>query len=536
MRVSNYKILLFIIFTSYTYLASDSLPLTTTNNHIAQAITYLNEITTGNIPATLQAPINSLKILLEAFILDAQKSWLYPDGDLASEITDISSSNNQKNLGSYSVSELITAANEVIQHLNDLAPRSTPAKPLSVKTLTSSLLVLCTTLSKIAGTSMLHAVANEYGVAICNTYNLLTKIATRYSMPGTTTASTDAYNFLTATNTVTFTDGIATYILNTGHTTTWRAGISTKLLNLCAAMMQNFITEYDFGQSGPYSIVKASNNILWASEYLSEHISLINDNGTLIRRSTLSGNADHLAADASGNIWTILEASKSLLKIAPDGTVTTYTLPNKVNGSDYALTYGPSNTIWYTNKDKNKIGKFNIATSAATEYTASLPGGIVAGSDGALYFTSCATNDNKIGRITPDGTITYFSSGLTANSLTNPDAAIICDPNGILWFLETSVNKIGKFDYAAATITEYTIPTAGANCRNGITYGPDGCIWFVETDVNKIGRLNPANDVFTEFTIPTDNAQPWSCCIADDGALWFTEQGTNKTARIELIK
>lgn len=535
MRVSNYKILLLIIFTPYTCLQADSL--TTTNNHIAQAITYLNEITSGNIQSMLQTAINNLVLRLDFFLNNAQKSTLYSDSMLAPTISMVGSTNNQINLTITDINQLITAANSAIQQLNDLAPRTSDTKPLSTQTIASALLVLCTTLSKVASESMLPAVGNNYGTALCNTYNLLTKLATRYNINNTTPALTALNTNLSGKATI-GDDGIATYIPGSGTTADWRVSITTNLLSLCAVIMQNFITEYAFGQSGPYSIIKASNDILWAGEFNSNHIASIDDNGTLIRRLSIDGYADHLAADTNGNVWSILENSNKLIKVSPIGIVTTYTLPTSVSESSYALTFGPDNTIWYTNKFNNKIGKFNIATSTATEYTAPAPSGIVAGIDAALYFTSCTVNDNKIGRITSDGTITYYSSGLTANSLNNPDAAIICDPQGTLWFLETSANKIGKLAIGSGytTIAEYTIPTANANCRNGITYGPDGCIWFVESNANKIGRLNPTNGVFTEFTIPTDNARPWGCCIAEDGSLWFTEQGGNKTSRIELIQ
>src|SRR5271169_5211344 len=78
----------------------------------------------------------------------------------------------------------------------------------------------------------------------------------------------------------------------------------------------------------------------------------------------------------------------------------------------------------------------------------SAPGGLAAGPDGNLWFTE--TNGNRIGRITPAGVVTEFSTGIS--------------PNAQLW---------------------------------DITTGPDGNLWFTENN-GGIGRITPSG-VVTEF-------------------------------------
>src|SRR5262245_47930815 len=53
-------------------------------------------------------------------------------------------------------------------------------------------------------------------------------------------------------------------------------------------------------------------------------------------------------------------------------------------------------------------------------------------------------------------------------------------------------------------ITEYTI-TTGNSGPKGITAGPDGNIWFVENSTNKVAKITPTGTV-TEYAIPTANA------------------------------
>ena len=67
---------------------------------------------------------------------------------------------------------------------------------------------------------------------------------------------------------------------------------------------------------------------------------------------------------------------------------------------------------------------------------------------------------------------------------------IVAGPDGALWFVETAVNKIGRIS-TAGVVTEYPVPTAGAidTDQGFLAVGQDGALWFNEDLVNKIGRI-----------------------------------------------
>jgi streptogramin lyase len=65
----------------------------------------------------------------------------------------------------------------------------------------------------------------------------------------------------------------------------------------------------------------------------------------------------------------------------------------------------------------------------------------------------------------------------------------VTGPDGNLWFTEYWGNKIGRIT-PTGTITEFPIPTKGAGSV-GIALGPDGNLWFTEFATNKIGRVTP---------------------------------------------
>jgi len=101
------------------------------------------------------------------------------------------------------------------------------------------------------------------------------------------------------------------------------------------------------------------------------------------------------------------------------------------------------------------------------------------GQDGNIWFT----NDNSIGRITPDGFITMFP-----------------------------------------------LSTQGVHDPLGITSGPDGAIWFTEYNGDRIGRITRDGHV-TEFAVPTPDAGPNIITAGPDNTLWFTESSTNGSTR-----
>src|SRR5260370_24000851 len=156
----------------------------------------------------------------------------------------------------------------------------------------------------------------------------------------------------------------------------------------------------------------------------------------------------------------------------------------------------------------------------------SQPLGITAGPDGALWFVE--SSGNKIGRIATNGTILGETFIPTTNS---QPVGITAGPDGNLWFTEfaATANKIAKITPAGA-ITEFSIPTASSSPFN-ITTGPDGNLWFTEPNGEQIGRIT-VNGAITEFPIPTPNGQPNSITTGPDGNLWFSEIGSGRIGQI----
>jgi hypothetical protein len=109
---------------------------------------------------------------------------------------------------------------------------------------------------------------------------------------------------------------------------------------------------------------------------------------------------------------------------------------------------------------------------------------------------------------------------------------ITAGPDGNLWFTEIQSNKIGRIS-PTGTISEFSLPTAGS-VPGDIALGPDGNLWFTEIQSNKIGRISPTGTI-SEFSLPTAGSQPLGIALGPDKQLWFIENGSNKIGRISAL-
>jgi virginiamycin B lyase len=171
------------------------------------------------------------------------------------------------------------------------------------------------------------------------------------------------------------------------------------------------------------------------------------------------------------------------------------------------------------------------ASSAAAQTTrvksvpireGSQPFAITMGEDGNFWFT--LSNGGKVARITPRGSISYF----TTPSLSDP-AFMTPGPDGNIWFGEGSTGKIASVT-PDGVITEYQFSFFGVSV--GITTGFDGNIWFTDQTDHAVWRYDIGTNRFTEFRTPTPNSFPGDITTGSDGNMWFTEQAVNKFGHI----
>jgi hypothetical protein len=127
------------------------------------------------------------------------------------------------------------------------------------------------------------------------------------------------------------------------------------------------------------------------------------------------------------------------------------------------------------------------------------PGGlgalpIAGGPDGALWVGESGLN--RIARMTASGAFSSAGVPTAASGISSITAVPgTIDGASALWFTESSANKIARISTLTKTITEITVPSAGARpvgiipCEPAVC-GTHGGVWFAEPGVKKIARYN----------------------------------------------
>jgi streptogramin lyase len=209
------------------------------------------------------------------------------------------------------------------------------------------------------------------------------------------------------------------------------------------------------------------------------------------------------------------------------GAVTEFPSGTGTLGDPAGMTSGPDGNLWFTEYTGDKIGRitpdgtiteFDVPTAAAG------PNTITAGPDGNVWFTE--VGGNRVARITPAGVITEFSAGITSAS---EPWGITAGPDGNVWFTEFAADKVARITPSGG-VTEYPV-TAGSGPRQ-ITAGPDGNLWFTAYTSGKVGRISASGTNEQDFPLEHTGAKPEAIAVGPDGNLWFAEAAVNSIGRM----
>jgi len=247
------------------------------------------------------------------------------------------------------------------------------------------------------------------------------------------------------------------------------------------------VTEFHMNSNVmPQLITSGADGNLWFTVVLGPFVGKISPTGVvsvLPQLPSSPGGTLGIALGPDGNIWAVEGTTSKVARITPAGVVTEFPIPSGANG----LAAGPDGRLWFTetNGSSNKIGAITTI-GIVTEYSQPLPNPlyITAGSDGNLWYTTLSSG---VGRMTPSGTVTTFSTSGALGGITSV-------PGGPLWFVKTDLSLISRIT-TAGVISDFPTPTNGG--PTDIAFGPDGNLWFTEQYANQIGKVTLATSVPT---------------------------------------
>ena len=263
-------------------------------------------------------------------------------------------------------------------------------------------------------------------------------------------------------------------------------------------------------------------------------------------------NAENITTGPDGNLWFTDINQGAVGRMTPQGTVTEFPVGN----SPLGITTGPDGNLWVALNRGNAIARVTPAGQVSTyavqpsSKSANCHGGhspafITTGPDGNLWFTEWCPS--AIVRLSVRNPRSMKEFVLPLHPDVNPingnsdPQVITVGPDGNLWFTEEHGNRIGRIT-PTGTITEFTLPLPAwgvwanliPNNPFGITTGSDGNLWFTEEGCCRVGRITPAGAITTFFE-GTNNLGPGSgydnvvptepvlIVAGRDGNLWFSD-------------
>jgi virginiamycin B lyase len=241
------------------------------------------------------------------------------------------------------------------------------------------------------------------------------------------------------------------------------------------------VTEFPLPNPGvmPTAIVSGSDDSLWFTEASVPAIGRITTTGAVREFAIPSGAiATGIIAGPDGNIW-FLEATR-VGRITTSGTVTEVGLA----GHPKAIAAGPDNKVWVGAEFFLRVDTTTLAVSGLAGVGIGKPiTSMVAGSDGAVWYTVQNNSTGPIGRITTTGARTFF---MLPEAMQSADF-ITSGPDGSLWFTDGVKGALGRVS-VGGTIKEFLTPSDST--PRTIASGPEATLWYTDAR-GKIGRIRP---------------------------------------------
>ena len=121
------------------------------------------------------------------------------------------------------------------------------------------------------------------------------------------------------------------------------------------------ITEFGGVTGSPDRITRGLDNNLWFTEPFpfDSRIGRITPAGVVTEFQLANGAQPRdIVGGPDGNLWFVAYGAGQLAQITPSGAVT---VVQSVKGGPWGITRGPDNTIWLTQLDGNRVGRFALA-------------------------------------------------------------------------------------------------------------------------------------------------------------------------------
>lgn len=229
----------------------------------------------------------------------------------------------------------------------------------------------------------------------------------------------------------------------------------------------------------------------------------------------------HAAPD--GSIWWAGQWANLVGRIdRKTGEMREYLLPP--NAMPHTVTVASDGMVWYTGNKNASIGRLDPSSGVVTEFpmpdpAARDPHTAVFDASGNLWFT--AQHANMAGRLVPStGEIRLIA---IPRSGARP-YGIVIDDDGVPWIACNGSNCLVSIDPETLVPAVHELPDPQTTVRR-LDTAPDGALWYVNSRLGRLGRFDPATGSAREWPSPSGGkSHPYALAVVD-GIVWYNESG-----------
>lgn len=218
------------------------------------------------------------------------------------------------------------------------------------------------------------------------------------------------------------------------------------------------------------------------------------------------------------SVWVCL-SNGSIARYSMTGSLSVYRATTPFKEAGCSMLEGPDGNVWFTDYPNNRIGKitpsghvtfFRLGSNAT-------PGSMALGSDKAMWFTE--NFPSKIGRLTTSGQLTTFAAPATPYY-------IVAGPDGNLW-------------YTASDYGIYKLTTGGQSKRVRYVYRLGAAlwtanhnVWFYDAYGMLIEEMSTTGAIVAKYPVP--NCLPFAATSGPENSIWYVDAANDCVARMTL--
>ncbi len=227
-----------------------------------------------------------------------------------------------------------------------------------------------------------------------------------------------------------------------------------------------------------------------------------------------------------GAIWWTGMWASLVGRLDPNtGDMREYALPSSAR--PHSIVPDDDGFIWYTGNSNGTIGRLDPSDGSIQEYPTQArdPHTAVFHPNGKLYFTS--QHSNMLGRLDPT------SGELIEIETRKKPYGIKVGAANDLFIAFNGTNAIGRMDANSLKVTYYPVPDERTRIRR-LDIDSEGNVWFVNSSLGKIGKLEVATGEITQWDSPSgERSHPYSMTVIDD-IIWYNESGMRPDALVRF--